>query len=321
MSNRIKCAVLDDYQKVAEQMADWSLLTDQVEVTFFQQYIEGEAEAARLLQDFEIIIIMRERTSFRASLLACLPKLKLLVTTGMRNASVDMAAAAAQGIVVCGTGGYSEPPTELAWALILGLARHLVREHQAVQTNGPWQQTIGRDLFGSTLGLIGLGKIGSRMALIAQAFGMKVVAWSQNLTAEQAEASGARLAGSLEELLQESDFVSIHLVLSDRTRGLIGASELKQMRRSAYLINTSRAPIVDQKALLNALEQGVIAGAGLDVYETEPLPFDDELRKLPNVLLAPHLGYVTYRNYEIYYRDAVEDIAAFLAGQPVRQLG
>lgn len=317
---KLKCAILDDYQKVALKMADWSVISDKVEVTAFHHHMDNEDDVVRAIQDFDIVVIMRERTPFRATTFERLDKLKLLITSGMRNASIDLAAASAKGVVVCGTKSYSEPPTELTWALILGLARGIVQENHAIRNNGVWQKTVGKDLYGSTLGLLGLGKIGGRMARIAQAFGMKVMAWSQNLMLEQAEAAGVQLASSKEELLRNSDFVSIHLVLSERTRGLIGRAELQMMRPTAYLINTSRAQIVDQEALIDALLRGQIAGAGIDVFETEPLPENDILRKLPNVLATPHLGYVTLRNYETYYREAVEDIVAFLEGSPIRKL-
>jgi phosphoglycerate dehydrogenase-like enzyme len=270
------------------------------------------------LADFDIVVIMRERTPFPASLFARLPKLRLLITSGMRNASVDLAAAAQAGVVVCGTASRSEPPAELTWALILGLARHVARESHAFHTGGPWQSTVGMDLAGSTIGLVGLGKIGTRVAAVANAFGMNVLAWSTNLTRERADAASAALAGSLPELLEASDIVSVHLVLSDRTRGLLDAAALAHMKSHAYLINTSRSAIVDRAALVDALRDNRIAGAGLDVYELEPLPTDDPLRALPNVLATPHLGYVTRRNYEGYFRGAVEDIEAFLAGEPVR---
>lgn len=317
---KLRCAVLDDYQKVAQTIADWSVISDQVEVDVFHEHMEQEDELVQALEGYEILVIMRERTPFRASLLARLPRLKLLVTTGMRNASVDMQAAADRGIVVCGTGGLATPTVELTWALILGLARNIVREHDAVKNKGPWQSTLGTDLSGKRLGLLGLGKLGSRVAQIGLAFGMEVVAWSQNLTRERTDEVGVQLAASKEELLASSDFVSIHLVLSDRTRGLIGAEELKQMRPTAYLINTSRAPIIDQQALEEAVTNGWIAGAGIDVYEVEPLPEGHVFRSLPHVLTTPHLGYVTEDNYRTFYRDAVEDIQAFLAGQPIRRL-
>ncbi|MFD9210992.1 D-2-hydroxyacid dehydrogenase family protein [Streptomyces sioyaensis] len=264
---------------------------------------------------------MRERTPFPASLLARLPRLRLLITSGMRNAAIDLEAAARNGVTVCGTASNTEPPVELTWALILGLARNLVTENAAIRADGPWQSTLGADLHGRTLGLLGLGKIGTRVARIGQAFGMNVTAWSRHLTAERAAEAGVRLAAGKEELLETSDFVSVHLVLGDRTRGLLGADELRRMRPTAYLVNTSRAAIVDQPALLRALRENWIAGAGLDVFDQEPLPAGHPLRTLPNVLALPHLGYVTRRNYEGYFQQAVEDITAFLAGSPIRELG
>ncbi|MCZ8518477.1 MULTISPECIES: D-2-hydroxyacid dehydrogenase family protein [Paenibacillus] len=317
---KLRCAILDDYQQLAHRLADWSALEDRVEVETFHEHEENEDLLASRLERFEIIVIMRERTPFPASLFARLPRLKLLVTTGMRNASIDLAAASVHGVVVCGTPGHAEPTPELTWALILGLARHLVPEHQALRSNGPWQSTLGVDLSGKRLGLLGLGKVGSRVARVGLAFGMEVCAWSPNLTRERAEEEGVQLAASKEELLESSDFVSIHLVLGDRSRGLIGREELRRMRSTAYLINTSRAPIIDREALVEALQQGWIAGAGLDVYEQEPLPADDVFRSLPNVLTTPHLGYVTGRNYRTFYEGAAEDIHAFLAGEPLRRL-
>jgi phosphoglycerate dehydrogenase-like enzyme len=313
--------VLDDYQDVALSMADWDRLAGRVDVTVFREHLDGEDAVAAALADFDIVVIMRERTPFPASLFARLPRLRLLITSGMRNASVDLAAASEAGVVVCGTTSRSEPPAELTWALILGLARHVATESHAFHTVGPWQSTVGLDLEGSTLGLVGLGKIGTRVAAVAAAFGMNVVAWSQNLTVERADAAGVTLAGSLPELLAASDIVSVHLVLSDRTRGLLDAAALAHMRPDAFLVNTSRAAIVDAVALVDALRHNRIAGAGLDVFEVEPLPVDDPLRTLPNVLATPHLGYVTGRNYQGYFRGAVEDIEAFLAGEPIRVLG
>ncbi|MFC9927892.1 D-2-hydroxyacid dehydrogenase family protein [Streptomyces sp. NPDC127190] len=316
----IHCAVLDDYQGAALNLADWSPLADRVEVRTLREHITDRDELVAALADCEIVVAMRERTPFDADLLDRLPRLRLLVTTGMRNASIDLAAAAARGVTVCGTASSPTPPVELTWALLLGLARHLTAEHRALREGGPWQSTVGQDLHGRTLGLLGLGKIGSRVARVATAFGMDVLAWSEHLTAERAADAGARLADSKQDLLGRSDFVSVHLVLSDRTRGLIGEPELRAMRPHAYLVNTSRAAIVDRQALLRALREGWIAGAGLDVFDTEPLPADDPLHSLPNVLATPHLGYVTERNYRTFYTQAVEDIAAFLAGTPVRSL-
>lgn len=317
---KLRCTILDDYQQAALTMADWSTISESVEVRSIVRHVDREEELVSLLGDEDIVVIMRERTPFPASLFARLPKLKLLITSGMRNASIDLAAAASHGVVVCGTGSKSEPPVELTWALILGLARHIVQENSALRTNGPWQSTIGTDLHGKQLGVLGLGKIGSKVARIGKAFGMEVAAWSQHLTREQADAAGVRLAVSKEELLESSDIVSIHLVLSDRTRGLLGREELRRMRPSAYLINTSRAAIVDQQALIEALQNRWIAGAGIDVFDIEPLPEDSLFRKLPNVLATPHLGYVSQGNYHTYFREAVEDIQAFLSGSPIRKL-
>ncbi|NOV04349.1 D-2-hydroxyacid dehydrogenase family protein [Paenibacillus planticolens] len=316
---KLRCAILDDYQQVALTAADWSPIMDKVEVKSIDRHIDQPDELVELIADCEIVVIMRERTPFRASLLARLPNLKLLITTGMRNASIDLAAAASQGVIVCGTGGAGNATAELTWALILGLARNIVVEHNAIRS-GQWQSTIGTDLYGKTLGVLGLGKLGSKIAKFGHAFGMDVVAWSQNLTKERADEVGVRLASSKEELLESSDFVSIHLVLSERTRGLIRAAELKRMRPSAYLINTSRAPIVDQVALAEALQNSWIAGAAVDVFEVEPLPQGDIYRSLPNLLTTPHIGYVSKANYEAFYRDVVEDIQAYLSGSPVRTL-
>lgn len=316
----MQCLILDDYQNVALSLAGWQALAPQVECRALTEHISDEDQLVAQLQDAEIVVIMRERTPFSAALFARLPKLRLLITSGMRNASVDLAAARENGVTVCGTGSGSTAPVELTWALILGLARHLVTENNALRHNGPWQSTVGTGLSGKRLGLLGLGKIGQKVALIAQAFGMEVSAWSQNLTAERAAEHGVELAASKEALLKTSDVVSVHLVLSERTRGLLGAPELALMKPAALLINTSRAAIVDQPALLHALQTGQIAGAGLDVFETEPLPPGDPFRVLPNVLATPHLGYVSDGNYQAYFREAVEDIQAFLAGNPVRTL-
>ncbi|MGG1517079.1 D-2-hydroxyacid dehydrogenase family protein [Paenibacillus oryzisoli] len=317
---KIRCAILDDYQQVALQSADWSRISDRVEVTSIDRHFDNTEELIERIAECEIVVIMRERTPFRAELLTRLPRLKLLVTTGMRNASIDLTAAAAQGVTVCGTGGAGNATAELTWALMLALARNIVPEHNAIRSGG-WQSTVGSDLYGKTLGVLGLGKLGSKIAKFGQVFGMNVIAWSQNLTQERADEAGVKLASSKEELLASSDYVSIHLVLSDRTRGLIGAADLKQMKPTAYLVNTSRGPIVDSTALATALQEGWIAGAAVDVFETEPLPQDDPYRSLPNLLTTPHIGYVSKANYEAFYRDAVADIEAYLAGAPVRVLG
>jgi phosphoglycerate dehydrogenase-like enzyme len=310
---------LDDYQGASLQFADWSVVSEQVDVKVYREHFEEEDGVVQAVEDCEIVVIMRERTPFGASLLSRLPKLKLLITSGMRNASIDLAAAKAQGVTVCGTASGSEPPMELTWALIHGLARQVVVESDNVR-NGRWQTTVGVDLHGKRIGIVGLGKIGSKVARVAQAFSMNVTAWSRNLTRERAEEAGVELAGSLEELLSASDFVTVHLVLSDRTRHLIGEEQLTRMKPSAFLINTSRAAIVEQKALVRALAEGWIRGAGVDVYEQEPLPSDDVFRTMPNVLALPHLGYVSENNYRGYFTQAVEDIQAYLAGEPIRML-
>ena len=315
------CLILDDYQQAALALADWDRLSDRVAVASIAEHIpDQDALVARIAQA-EILVVMRERTPFPVALLERLPRLELLVTSGMRNLAIDVASAKARGITVCGTDSSATPPTELTWALILGLARHLPQESRNLRAGGPWQSTVGIDLAGATLGILGLGKIGTRVAAIARAFGMRVLAWSPNLTAARAEAAGVEQAVSKEALLEASDFVTIHLVLGDRTRGLLDEADLRRMRPSAYLVNTARAPIVDQAALRRALEEGWIAGAGLDVFEAEPLPADDPFRSLPNVLALPHLGYVTRDNYRTYFTQAVEDIEAWLAGAPIRQLG
>ncbi|MFF9913589.1 D-2-hydroxyacid dehydrogenase family protein [Streptomyces sp. NPDC013457] len=316
-----RCAVLDDYQGVALSSADWSRLADRVDVRVLREHLTGRDALVAAVGDCEILVVMRERTPLDAELLGRLPRLRLVVTSGMRNASIDLTAAAALGITVCGTASSSEPPAELTWALILGLARQVRTEAQALREGGPWQSTVGADLSGRTLGLVGLGKIGGRVARVGLAFGMEVVAWSPNLTAQRAAEHGVAYVPDRRALMERADVVSLHMVLSERTRGLIGEPELRAMRPSAYLVNTSRAGLVDGEALLRALREGWIAGAGLDVFATEPLAADDPLRTLPNVLALPHLGYVTRGNYDRYFGQAVEDIEAYLAGAPVRTLG
>jgi phosphoglycerate dehydrogenase-like enzyme len=313
----MRAAVLDDYQCVARDYGDWDSL-DGVEVIVFTDHLSDEAALAERLAPFEIVVAMRERTPFRRSLFERLPALQLLVTTGARNASIDLAAAQAHGVTVCGTGYVSPPTSELTWALILALARHVPEEDANVRAGG-WQTTVGADLAGRTLGVLGLGRLGRRVATIAQAFEMDVIAWSPNLTAERAAEAGAELV-SKADLFGRADFLSVHIVLSDRRRGFVGAPELALMKPTAYLVNTSRGPIVDQAALLDALHAGRIAGAALDVYEPEPLPDDHPLRRAPRTVLTPHIGYVTAGTYEIFYRDAVADIAAWRAGAPLRVL-
>ncbi|MEU6180748.1 D-2-hydroxyacid dehydrogenase family protein [Streptomyces coeruleorubidus] len=317
---RLRCAVLDDFQRVATKVADWSPVADEVEVVSFDTHVDGEDALAATLADFDIVVTLRERVPFPGSLIARLPRLKLIVASGMRNSVIDYVAAEEHGVTVCGTTSSSTPPVELTWALLLGLARGLVEESNALRSGGPWQSTVGADLHGGRLGLLGLGKIGSRVARVGLAFGMHVSAWSQNLTKERTDEVGVELAPSREDLLAGSDFVSIHLALSDRTRGLLGPAELALLKPTAYLINTSRAAIVDQEALLAALHGGRIAGAGVDVFDIEPLPADHPMRTAPRLLATPHLGYVSHANYTTYYGQAVEDIRAFLAGAPVRRL-
>ncbi len=311
-----RVALLDDYQGVALGMADWKNLPAGTEVTVFKDHLADEGAVAKRLADFDIVMALRERTPFPRSLLERLPKLKLLITAGMRNASIDMKAAADRGVVICGTAGLPYPTAELAWGLILSLMRHIPAEDRATR-EGKWQTSLGLGLNGKTFGALGLGTLGSRAARVGRAFEMEVLAWSQNLTAERAKEVGATLV-TRDELLARSDIVSIHLVLGDRTRGLIGARELGLMKRSAYLINTSRGPIVDEAALIRALGDGTIAGAGLDVFDEEPLPLDHPFRRLPNIAITPHLGYVTAETYRIFYGHALEDIKAYLDGSPVR---
>ncbi|MFG2528933.1 D-2-hydroxyacid dehydrogenase family protein [Streptomyces sp. NPDC048516] len=318
---QLRCAVLDDFQNIAMTVADWSPVEDQVEIITFTEHFPTEDALAAALAEFDIVVTLRERVAFPASLFGSLPRLKLLIASGMRNSVIDFAAAADNGVTVCGTASTSTPPVELTWALLLGLARGVVPESNALREGGPWQSTVGADLHGRRLGLLGLGKIGSRVAQVGLAFGMDVVAWSQNLTKERADEVGVGLAADKEELLRSSDFVSVHLALSDRTRGLLGAHELGLIKPDGYLVNTSRAAIVDQDALLAALREGRIAGAGLDVYDIEPLPAGHPMRSAPRLLATPHLGYVSLNNYRTYYGQAVEDIQAFLSGSPVRRLG
>ena len=314
----MKIAILDDYQGVALKSADWDGLPKDCQVKVFKEHMTGIDTLKKQLKDSEVIIAMRERTPFPRQLLEALPRLKLLVTTGMRNASIDVDAATAYGILVCGTRGGGPSTAELAWGLILSLLRHIPQEFASVK-QGRWQTTVGIELKGKTLGLLGLGNLGSHMAAIGNAFGMSVIAWSQNLTAERASQFGAGLVAK-EELFARSDILSIHLQLSDRTRGLVGRRELGLMKPAAYLINTSRGPIVNEAALIQALKSHSIAGAGLDVYDEEPLPPDHPLRHLDNTVTTPHLGYVTAETYRVFYEDSVSNIAAYLKGQPVRVL-
>ncbi|MEV7950994.1 D-2-hydroxyacid dehydrogenase family protein [Streptomyces rubiginosohelvolus] len=318
---KLRCAVIEDFQSVATTVVDWSSVTDDVEIVTFTEHLATVDEAASALDGFDIVVTLRERVPFPSELFDRLPRLRLLVASGMRNSVIDFDAARRHGVEVCGTASSSTPPVELTWALLLGLARGIVPEAEALRTGGPWQSTLGADLYGRRLGLLGLGKIGARVAQVGLAFGMDVVAWSRNLTKERTDEVGVGLAASKEDLLDSSDFVSVHLALGERTRGLIGAAELARMRPTAYLINTSRAAIVDTDALLAALKAGAIAGAATDVFDVEPLPAGDPVRTAPRLLATPHLGYVSRANYETYYGQAVENIRAFLDGQPIRRLG
>ncbi|MFC2002303.1 D-2-hydroxyacid dehydrogenase family protein [Chloroflexota bacterium] len=315
----MRVAVLDDYQGVALKMADWRVLPADTQISVFSDHLASDDEVAERLRNFEIVATMRERTPFGRGRLERLPNLQLLIITGMSNASIDLDSATDLGILVCGTGsGIKYHAAELTWCLILALLRHIPREDAAIR-QGHWQTTIGITLQGKVLGVLGLGQLGSKVATIGAAFGMPVIAWSQNLTAERAAQFGATLV-TKDELFTSSDVLSIHLRLSDRTRGLVDTRELRLMKPTAYLINTSRGPIVDEAALVQALQTRTIAGAGLDVFDQEPLPPDHPLICLDNTVMTPHLGYVTKERYQIYYRDIVEDIVAYLLGQPVRVL-
>jgi len=313
--NAIKIGILDDFQNVTRTFADWSRLPPHVSVTVFNQHFEGDELVARITP-FDVLVITRERTPFPRALIERLPNLRLLVTTGWRNLGIDMAACRERGILVCGTEAGSSPTAELAWGLITAAARHIAAEDHALRT-GRWQSTVGVSLQGKTLGILGLGRLGSQMARIGNAFGMQVIAWSQNLTAERAREAGAKRVDK-DELFRLSDVLTIHLILSDRTRGLVGAREIALMKKTALLVNTARAAIVDETALIAALNEGRIAGAGLDVYSKEPLPPDAPILKAPNTVLTPHLGYVTCETYEIYFRQALEDIEAWLKDAPIR---
>ncbi len=314
----IRCAVLDDYQNVALGLADWASLPD-IDVQVFNRPIGDQVAVVEALQGFAVVCLMRERTPFPAAVFAGLPDLRLVVTSGMRNAAIDLAAARERNIPVCGTESPGNPTAELTWGLILELTRKIGFENARLKAGAWWQSTLGLDLAGRTLGVIGLGKLGSKVAQVGHAFGLEVIAWSQNLTADKAREAGATLV-SKEELFRRADFVTVHLQLSSRSRGLIGAHELGLMKPSAYFINTSRGPIVDEAALIEALRQGRIAGAGLDVYDVEPLPVDHPLRKLDNAVLTPHRGYVTQDNYRRFYEQMVENIRTLQAGTPLRGL-
>jgi phosphoglycerate dehydrogenase-like enzyme len=311
-----RCAILDDYQNVALKLADWTALSG-VDLQVFNKPLGDQASVIKTLGGFAIVCLMRERTPFPRAVIEALPDLRLLLTSGMRNAAIDLVAAKDRNVVVCGTESPGSPTAELAWGLMLELTRRIGYENARLKTGAWWQSTLGVDLGGKTLGVIGLGKLGSKVAQVGRAFGMEVIAWSQNLTDEKARDAGATLVAK-DDLFRMADFVSVHLQLSPRTRGLIGARELGLMKPTAYIVNTSRGPIIDEAALLDVLRAGRIAGAGLDVYDVEPLPLDHPLRKLDNAVLTPHLGYVTEDTYRHFYPQMVEDIRAWQAGKPQR---
>jgi phosphoglycerate dehydrogenase-like enzyme len=319
----MRVSILDDYQGVALDMADWSAVRDRgIEIAVERFPFADEADVVRSLADSEVVCAMRERTVFTKSIIDRLPKLKLLITTGMRNASFDMEALKAKGVTVCGTGGPgggNEDTAELAWGLILGAARRIAEDHQFMRQGG-WQTRIGHRVAGKTIGCLGLGRLGSAVARVGIAFGMKAIAWSQNLTAEKAAEQGVERVEK-DELFRRADILSVHLVLSPRSRGLVGAREIGLMKKSAILVNTSRGPICDTDAVITALKEGRLAYAGFDVYDKEPLPIDHPLRSAPNVILTPHIGYVTDENYRSSYPQIVENITGFLDGKPVRVIG
>lgn len=312
-----RLAILDDYQNVALTLADWSAITSDVDITVFNTPLGSRDNIIRILRGFDMVCLMRERTRFPREIIEALPDLKLIVTTGMRNASLDVAAAQERGIAVCGTDGVGQPTVQIAIGLILELARHIGYENGRLKAGAPWQSTVGTDLEGKTIGLVGLGRLGARTAKAAQGLGMKAIAWSQNLTPEKCDAAGVGYA-TKDELFAQADVISLHLILSPRSRGIVGARELGLMKPTAYIVNTSRGPLIDEAALIDALQARNIAGAGLDVFDIEPMPADHPFRMLDNVVITPHLGYVTKENLGANYRGVVEDIRAFLDGAPIK---
>jgi D-3-phosphoglycerate dehydrogenase len=312
-----RCAILDDYQTVALKLADYTKVPE-VEFTVFNKPVRRTVEETiRDVKDFDIVVMMRERTAFPRAVIEALPKLKLLITTGMANRSIDLAACADKGVTVCGTSSYGNPTTGITFGLMIELTRRIGWENARMKSGQLWQVTIGADIEGQTLGILGLGKLGTRAAGVAKAFGMKCIAWSQNLTPERCKEVGVEYV-SKEELFKQADLVTVHLQLSDRTRGLVTAKELGLMKKTAYVINTSRGPIIDEAALIAALNAKQIGGAGLDVFDVEPLPLDHPFRKMDNVVITPHLGYVSQQNYERYYPDIVDNIRGFIDGKPAR---
>ncbi|WP_024518191.1 D-2-hydroxyacid dehydrogenase family protein [Bradyrhizobium sp. Tv2a-2] len=316
---RLRCAILDDYLNIALDVADWAKIGDRVDVTVFNHHFPTEAAAASALKDFEIVCAMRERTPFPGTLIAELPRLKLLLTSGMRNAAFDMEAAKQRGVVVCGTQYSQDPTAALTMGLILELTRGIGRENARMHAGEVWQTFPGIEIEGRTLGVVGLGKLGSKVAGLAKAFGMKVIAWSPNLTPERASEIGVSYA-SKEELFATADIITIHVVLSQRSRGLVSRDDLARMKPTAYLVNTSRGPIVDEQALLETLQQKRIAGAGVDVFSVEPLPVDHPFRKLDNMVITPHLGYVSVDALRAHYGQMVDTIEAWFRGEPPRRL-
>ena len=316
---RLRCAILDDYFNVALTLADWSGISDRVDVTVFNHHFASEQAAASALGDFEIVCAMRERTPFPRSLLEALPKLKLLITSGMRNAAIDTEAAKSRQVVVCGTQYGRDPTASLTMGMILELTRSIGRESARMHAGEPWQIHIGIEIEGKTLGIVGLGKLGTKIATLAKAFGMNVIAWSPNLTPERCEAAGVGYA-TREQLFSTADIITIHMVLSQRSRGLVGRDDLQRMKPTAFLVNSSRGPIVDESALLDTLRERKIAGAAIDVFSVEPLPTDHPFRKLDNLVLTPHLGYVTEESFRAHYTQMVECIGGWLKGEPPRRL-
>lgn len=314
----VQIAVIDDWQDVARDVVDWSVLDGVGEVTFEHDYPADNATLAKRLGKYSVICVMRERTRFDEDLLKRLPNLKLLVTGGMRNAALDMQAAAALGIRICGTDSYKHAAPELTWALIMAATRNLLNEANALRA-GVWQQGLGGDLHGKTLGILGLGSIGQRVAQFGQVFGMRVIAWSENLTAERAQQAGVTYV-SKQQLFEQADVLSVHLVLSDRSRGLVNAQALAWMKSTALLVNTARGPIVDEAALIKALQKQQLGGAALDVFDQEPLPALHPFRTLDNVLATPHVGYVSRQNYQQFFSQMIEDIQAWTAGDSIRLL-
>jgi phosphoglycerate dehydrogenase-like enzyme len=316
---RLRCAILDDYLNVALKLADWSRIGDRVEVTVFDEPFASTETTASALKDFEIILAMRERTPFPRALLAALPKLKLLITSGMRNAAIDSEAAKDHNVVLCGTQWNRDPTAALTMGLILELTRSIGRENARMHAGEPLQKFIGLEIEGRTLGVVGLGKLGAKVSGLAKAFGMNVIAWSPNLTADRCKEVGVGYA-TKEELFATADIITVHVVLSQRSRGLVGREDLAGMKPTSYLVNTARGPIVDEAALLETLQQKKIAGAAIDVFSVEPLPVDHPFRKLDNIVLTPHLGYVTEEGFRAHYSQMVEGIGAWLDGEPLRRL-